>query len=287
MIFAALVAPLILFRDDSWSQPNKPYRIAGNIYQVGTKGIGVYLVASPKGHILLDASTKEGASVVENNIRTLGFKLKDIKYLIESHAHYDHVGGMAKLKDDTGAKLVAMEGDRFALEHGVLDSDHEETIPNFPPVKVDRIIHDGAVLELGGNKLKAIATPGHTKGDTTWTMVVRDRRVRGGKPLRVLFYASTTVAGNQLIGNKKYPNIVQDYRKSLARLKTMKVDIFLANHPEFADLAKKRQLQLEGKLDAFVKPKEFTAFIRDSAAAFEETLASQRKKQRSSQAPKN
>jgi metallo-beta-lactamase class B len=280
MVLAALLSHLFLAKNETWSQPNKPYRIAGNIYQVGTKGIGVYLVTSSKGHILLDAATEKGAEVVEANIKSLGFKLSDIKFLIESHAHYDHVGGMARLKSVTGAKLVAMAGDKFALEHGTMDSDHEDKLPGFKPVKVDRLIVDGGTLQLGEIKLTAHATSGHTKGDTSWTMVVRDPKIQKGKPLRVIFYGSTSVAGNQLIGNKKYPNIVRDYRRTFAFLKTLKADIFLANHPEFADLAEKRTAQLAGKVDAFVKPGEFAAFVKDSAESFEETLAEQRKKNR-------
>lgn len=278
MVSPLFAATLLFAQNEAWSQPNKPYRIAGNIYQVGTKGIGVYLITSPKGHILLDAATEKGAEVVEANIRTLGFKLTDIKFLIETHAHFDHVGGLARLKANTGAKLIAMAGDKFALEHGVLDSDHDDKFPSFKPVKVDRVIRDGGTVELGVNKLTAISTPGHTKGDTSWMMVVRDPKIQKGKPLNVFFYGSTSVAGNHLIKNKKYPNILRDYRKTFARLKTFKVDIFLANHPEFADLAEKREAQLAGKVDAFVKPGEFAAFVKDSAVAFEETLAEQRNK---------
>ncbi len=278
MIATLLVAPILLARDEAWSQPNKPYRIVANIYQVGTKGIGCYLITSPKGHILLDAATEQGAKVVEENIKSLGFKLKDVKYLIETHAHFDHVGGLAKLKADTGATMVAMEADKFALEHGIHDSDQDYQAPEFPPVKVDRIIRDREVLSLGRNALTANATPGHTKGDTTWTMTVRDPKIKKGKPLKVLFYASTTVAGNLLFSNKKYPQIVSDFRKTFARLKPMKVDVFLANHPEFADIAEKRKAQIRGKVDAFVKPGEFNSFIRESEQAFESKLAEHRKK---------
>lgn len=276
MVSAVIAASLLLFQNEEWSQPNNPYRIVGNIYQVGTKGIGVYLITSHKGHILLDSATDKGAKVVMANIATLGFKLKDIKYLIETHAHYDHVGGMARLKAATGAKLVAMVGDKFALENGVLDSENEDRIPGFKPVKVDRLIRDGGTLALGGTKLTAIATPGHTKGDTSWMTVVRDPKIENGKPLHVIFYGSTSVAGNVLVNNKKYPGIVRDYRNSFNRLKALKVDVFLVNHPEFADLAEKREAQIAGKADAFVKPDEFIAFVKESAASFEENLAKQK-----------
>jgi metallo-beta-lactamase class B len=276
MVLPVLIAHFLMPKDESWSEPNKPYRVAGNIYQVGTKGIGVYLITSPKGHIVLDSSTKKGADVVEANIRTLGFKLSDVKFLIETHAHFDHVGGTAQLKANSRAKLVAMAGDRFALENGVHDGENEYTPEPFPPVKVDSIISDGGTLELGGIKLTAHATPGHTKGDTSWTMVIRDPKIQNGKALRVIFYGSTTVAGNRLVGNKTYPNIVRDYRKSFAKLRTLNADIFLVNHPFFADLAEKRKAQIAGKVDAFVVPNEFASFVKESAVDFEEALAKQR-----------
>ncbi len=273
-LFGALLATsavAVFAQSESWSEPRAPYNVAGNIYYVGTKGIGVYLINTPKGAILLDGATEKGADVIAANIKALGFKLSDVKYLIETHAHYDHVGGTAKLKNATGAVLIASAGDRRALETGRHDGENSAGIGTFPAVKVDRIIADGGKISLGGTTLTAHITPGHSRGCTSWTMTVNDK----GAPRNVLFFGSTTVAGNILVGNKVYPGIVQDYRKSFAKLKAMKADILLTNHPEFADLDEKRDAQIAGKADAFVDASALPALIKELEAAFNTELARQ------------
>jgi metallo-beta-lactamase class B len=273
-LFGALLgtsAVAVFAQSESWSEARAPYHVAGNIYYVGTKGIGVYLINTPKGAILLDSATEKGADVIAANIKALGFKLSDVKYLIETHAHYDHVGGTAKLKKATGALLIASAGDRRALETGRHDGENSSGIGTFAPVKVDRIIGDGGKISLGGTTLTAHMTPGHSRGCTSWTMTINDL----GKPRKVLFFGSTTVAGNILVGNKIYPGIVNDYRRSFAMLKAMKADIFLTNHPEFADLDEKREAQIAGKADAFVDANALPAFVKASEAAFEEERARQ------------
>jgi metallo-beta-lactamase class B len=267
----ALSAAAVFAQSASWSEPRAPYRVAGNVYYVGTKGIGVYLISTPKGAILLDGATEKGADVVAANIKALGFKLSDVKYLIETHAHFDHVGGTAMLKKATGAVVIASAEDRRALETGRHDGENEYGIGTFPAVKVDRIIKDGGKISLGGTTLTAHITPGHSRGCTSWTMTINDQ----GKPRKVLFYGSTTTAGNILVGNKVYPEIVSDYRKSFAKLKAMKADIFLTNHPEFADLDAKHSAQLAGKADAFVDAGALPAFIKASEADFDAELARQ------------
>lgn len=273
LLAAALLPTLTYAGEVEWNTPHKPYHIAGNIYFVGTQGIGVYLITTPQGHILLDSGTDEGARLVEANIQALGFRLADVKYLIETHAHVDHIGGMARLKRDTGAIFIAAEGDRHALESGAHDIDNIYGGWSFPPVKVDRTIADGGTLTLDGITLTAHLTPGHTRGDTTWTMDVNDK----GVVRHVLFYASTTVAGNILVNNRSYPGIVADYRLSFQRLKGLKADILLANHPEFADLEVRYQAQLKGKADAFVDPQAFPKLIARSEADFDAELKRQSK----------
>jgi metallo-beta-lactamase class B len=273
-LFGALLATsavAVFAQSASWSEARAPYRVAGNIYYVGTKGIGVYLINTPKGAILLDGATEAGSDVVAANIKALGFKLTDVKYLIETHAHFDHVGGTAKLKAATGAQMIASAGDRRALESGRHDGETNYGVATFPAVKVDRVIADGGKVSLGGTTLTAHLTPGHSRGCTSWSMTINDK----GKPRKVLFFGSTTVAGNILVGNKIYPGIVSDYRKSFAKLKAMKADIFLTNHPEFADLDEKREAQLAGKADAFVDPSALPAFVKESEAAFDTELARQ------------
>ncbi|MBW8734485.1 MAG: subclass B3 metallo-beta-lactamase, partial [Asticcacaulis sp.] len=232
--------------------PHAPYRIAEDIYYVGTQGIGVYLIETGQGLIAIDSGTKDGVKQVEANIQALGFTLKDVRYLLETHAHWDHVGGMAQLKKDTGAQFVASGGDRFGLEHGVHVGENTSGPASFAPVAVDRVLNDGDnKVKLGGVTLTAVATPGHTRGDTTWTM---DSKI-AGRRVHVVFFGSATVAGNVLVGNNAYPNIVGDYEKTFATLKKMKADVLLTNHPEMADMETRYQKLKAGKADAFVDPK--------------------------------
>ncbi|ESQ93563.1 hypothetical protein ABAC460_00405 [Asticcacaulis sp. AC460] len=273
LIFAS---PALADGDASWSAPHEPYRIVDNIWYVGTEGVGVYLITTDEGHFLVDAATEEGAAVVEDNIKKLGFDLKDIKYIVETHAHYDHVGGLAKLKADTGAELVASVADRSALEAGNHEGDNTNGPATFPAVKVDRIVGEGGTITLADTTLMARMTPGHTKGATTWTLTALD----SGQPRRVAFASSVTVAGNVLVDNVAYPHIVRDYRITFDRLDTIPVDIFLPSHPVFADLEAKYQKQKtikypEDKAQPFVDPTEFPKFVAQSRADFEAELARQ------------
>ena len=226
---APQTAPASIPSPPAWTQPTAPFRIAGNIYYVGTKGLAAYLIVTPKGLILLDATMEANVPGIEANIKALGFKVSDVKILLNSHAHFDHAGGLALMKRDTGAKLAAMTGDVWALENGKHDSD-QNYVGTFAPVKVDRVLKSGDTVELGGVTLTAIATPGHTKGCTTWLTSVK---VRAGIKA-VVFPCSLTIAGSKLVGNKRYPGIVADFRASFARMAEMKADIVLPAHPELA-----------------------------------------------------
>src|SRR4030095_15706394 len=158
----------------SWNQPVKPFRIAGNLYYVGASDLSSLLIITPQGHILLDSGLVETEPQIQQNVAKLGFRLEDVKVLINTHAHYDHAGGLALLKRLTGATLMASEADAALLAAGGKgDPNFGDTLA-YEPVKVDRILRDGDKVELGGVTLTAHLTPGHTKGNTTWTMTVND-----------------------------------------------------------------------------------------------------------------
>ncbi len=216
----------------SWSQPVAPFHIVGNIYYVGVAGLGAYLFTSPAGLILLDGTLPENAPQIERNIVKLGFRPGDIKILLNSHAHYDHAGALAQLKRDTGAKLLASAGDRPALEKGVHVAESAYGAFTFPPVKVDGVLVDGQPVRLGTISLTPVITPGHTPGCTGWATTVTE----GGRALHVFFPCSATVAGNKLIGNRTYPGIVGDYRRTFRRLRQVRADVILTPHPEWADV---------------------------------------------------
>ena len=271
-----LFANLVFADDPSWSAPHAPFQITDHIYSVGTEGIGVYLITTPEGHILIDASTQRGADVVEANIKSLGFKLTDIKYLLENHAHDDHVGGLAQLKKSTGATLLASKADRYALEHGTHYGDNENGPTKFPAVKVDKIITDGEQIRLGGMSLQTVFTPGHTSGCTSW--LTRD--TSKGVDRSVFFLGSLSVAGNRLVNNKVDPQIVADYRKSFARAKAIQADILLIGHPPFIHLDEKYRAQQNGKQDAFIDPQLLPKFVAEFEAGFEEELKKQQAQQK-------
>lgn len=253
-----------------WVERIEPFRIYDNIYFVGTRGLASFLIVTSEGHFLIDGGLPENAPAIAENIGSLGFKVGDVKYLLNSHAHFDHSGGLAALKKMSGATMVSSEGDKWALETGLVPGSEEDTTYAAPPVKVDRTIGDNESLSLGGVSLTAHLTPGHTKGCTSWTMNA------GGK--EALFFCSATVAANRLAGPPQYDGIVEDYRATFAKTKDWRPDIFLANHPGFFSMEEKRTRQLEGVEQAFVDPNGFQIMIEKLEAAFEKSLAEQTSK---------
>jgi metallo-beta-lactamase class B len=253
----------------AWTRPTEPFKIMDNIYYVGTEGLASYLIVSDSGSILLDGTLAENAVHIENNIRALGFALKDVKIILNSHAHFDHAAGIARLKADTGARVMAMEADRSALENGRQEGDTSYGGARFPAVKVDRALADGDTVDLGSVKMVAIATPGHTKGCTTWSTMATD----DGSARRVLFPCSITVAGNILVGNKSYPGIVDDFRRSFDRLASIDADVVLTAHPEFADIFERKVRKEAGEKDAFLDRRLLPRMVEKSRVAFEKELA--------------
>ncbi|WP_340646161.1 subclass B3 metallo-beta-lactamase [Phenylobacterium sp.] len=265
--FSLTAAPA--FAQANWAQPAEPYRIIDNTYSVGSAGLTALLIVTPKGAVLLDVGLPQNAALVEANIVKLGFKLSDVKILLTSHGHFDHAGGLAKLKADTGAAMIALEGDRYALEKGVYPGSEANTAMNFPPVKVDRVVKDGGVVELGGLKLTAHLTPGHTEGCTTWTWPVKDR---DGSAHTALYFCSASVAANSLVP-EQYPGIVADYRLTFATARAIPGDVFLAPHSEFFDApAKQARLGKPGP-NPFIDRAGYLKVIDAQQKGFEASLA--------------
>lgn len=266
---------------EAWNRPSEPFHIIGNIHYVGTAGLAVYLITTPAGHILLDGALAESAPQIQRNIEKLGFQVRDIKILLNSHAHYDHSGGLAELKRASGARLFASAGDRSALEHGFyLGSESDHSLDSVP-VKVDRVVADGERVRLGGTVLTANLTPGHTRGCTSWSMTVEHEH----KKKHVLFFCSASVAANRLVGPPQYPGIVADYRRTFARAKKLAVDVFLAPHPEFFQLAQKRE-RIGAGPNPFIVPGEFHTFIDKAEADFRAQLEQQQQRSAAATPPK-
>lgn len=249
----------------AWTRATAPYRVLGPIDYVGTEGLSAYLIRTPAGAILLDAPMEENVERLKASIAARGVRLSDVKLILLSHAHFDHAGGLAAMKRATGARLVVGAGDRAAVEAGVPPGETSYGVIRFPAAKVDLAARDGAKVALGGVTLSAVATPGHTPGCTSWRMRVVDK----GRPLTVLFACSTTVAGNKLVGNARYPAIVRDFRRSFDRLGATRVDVVLPFHPETTDLAARVR---EGRL---VDPALLPRLVRESRAAFAAELTKQ------------
>ena len=255
----------------AWNTPTEPFTVIGNIHYVGTNGLASYLITTPAGHFLVDTALSEANPQIKANIAKLGFKVADIKYLLNTHAHFDHTGGLAELKKETGAKLVAGARDRPLLEGGYYPGQESVQDLKFAPVKVDRAVSNGDTVTLGGVTLTAHATPGHSPGCTSWSLKVKD----AANTHSALIFCSATVALNALVFAPTYPGIVEDYKKTFAWAKKAKTDVFLAPHPEMFGLAEKRSKIAEGAPNPFVDAAAFGTYIAGLEKAFEEALAKQ------------
>jgi len=254
------------------NQPVKPFRIIGNIYYVGASDVTSFLIVTPQGHILLDSGFVETVPQIEQNVVQLGFKLADVKVLINSHAHFDHAGGLAQLKKLTGAKLMTSEADAQLLAAGGKGDFGFGDKFAYEPVKADRILRDGDTIKLGDVTMVAHLTPGHTKGCTSWTMKVHD----GGKDYAVVFVGSTTVPGYKLVDNKDYPTIADDYARTFRVLQSLPCDVFLASHGSFFSLDQKSKLLAEGKQpNPFIDPHGYQEFLKDTESDFKTKLNAQ------------
>jgi metallo-beta-lactamase class B len=279
---AQTVSDLIAKFRVKWNAPSEPFKIIDNVYYVGTAGLSSFLITSPGGHVLIDTGLPEATPLIKANIDKLGFKLTDIKYLLNTHAHFDHTGGLAELKKDTGAQMVASAADKPLLEAGTYPGREEEAVLKFPPVKVDRIVSHGEKITIpdpvGKGRAKrdltlvAHMTPGHSPGCTTWTTVAREKKWNH----TVVVFCSATVALNKLVGDVTYPGIVEDYKKTFDTASGIIADVFLTPHPEDFKMEDKRPNIGKYDVNPFIKAGEYHAFLRDARKAFEEGLAKQK-----------
>jgi metallo-beta-lactamase class B len=254
-----------------WTLPFEPRKIIGNVYYVGSNLISSFLIVTPAGNILLDTGPAEMLPQVTANIEKLGFKPEDVKILVNSHAHFDHCGGFAEFKRRTGAEVVASKLDGELMERGGKRDFFWGDDLAYEPVKPDRIVGDGDQVELGGVSLTAHLTPGHTKGCTSWSMRTND----GGKDYDVLFVCGLTTSLYKLTNNSEYPDIVQDERATLQKLRGMHADVMLASHAFYFDLAGKAARQKRGAPNPFVDPGELARHVSEMEKDFEQALQAQ------------
>jgi metallo-beta-lactamase class B len=263
---------------ESWNAPFKPLRIIGDVYYVGPSGISSFLITTPKGHIVLDTGFETTVPRIRESVEKLGFRMADIKIILNSHAHCDHAGGHAAMQQLTGAKIMMSEADAALLASGGTNdfTPFSRDMIGYPPAKADRLLRDGDKVELGGTTLTCHLTPGHTKGCTTWTIKVSEK----GKTYHVLFFGSTSVlTGVPLLNNEKYPNIAEDLAETYGKLKALPCDIFLAPHAGFFGLKEKAaKLEHGAKENPFVDAREFSNFITKAEEKFQTQLESERSK---------
>lgn len=221
-----------------WSRDYRPFRIAGNLYYVGTYDLACYLITTPQGHILINTGLAASAPMIRKHVETLGFRFSDIKILLATHAHYDHVGAMAQIKKMTGAKLMVNEKEAAVLADGG-NSDYAMGGKGrlFEPVKADRLLHGHDTINLGGMQIIALCHPGHTKGATSFLFDVTDQN----RTYRVLIANMPSVIVPKLSGVTGYPGIIKDYAYTIDALKELKFDIWLSSHASQFDLHAKHR----------------------------------------------
>ncbi len=261
---------------DGWRAPVPPRHLVGNIYYVGAIGVSSYLITTSDGHILIDTGFEDTVPIIQHSVEQLGFRLADVKIILSSHAHIDHVGGHAQMKKLTGAQIAESAADGRTLESGGADDYIQwpkDTIL-YTPVKVDRIVADGEQVTLGGVTLTAHLTPGHTRGATTWTMEVAE----GGVTRHVVFFSSASInPGTHLLNNPLYPEFVRDFEATIEKLKALPCDIFFAPHGgQFAMAEKFARLERGEKENPFVDPAGWKKLVTEAERALRDQLAVER-----------
>lgn len=267
-----------------WTTPFPPFHIAGNLYYVGSQDLASYLIVTPAGDILINSNLESSPPLIRASIEKLGFRFADIKILLISHAHYDHCAGSARILQLTHAKYEVMAPDVPVVQSGGradFQYGHDPTML-YPPAHVDRVLHDGDTVSLGGTVLTAHLTAGHTKGTTTWTLDETEfgpsgsPGAEGTRTLHVVIVGSPNVnPGYKLVANPAYPHIAADYEHQFAVLRKLPCDIFLGAHGGYFDLLTKYALWQKGDYNAFIDPAGYQAYIADREQAFKTELSRQ------------
>jgi metallo-beta-lactamase class B len=262
----ALCATAFAQTNPAWQRPFPPYKIAGNLYYVGTEDLACFLFVTPAGDILVNTGLADSTALIRESFRKLGFRVEDVKILVTMQAHYDHVAAMNEIRKITGAKVYITEPDAPVLEDGGKSDPFFGPEFRFAPVKVDRRLKDGDVVSLGGTELKVILTPGHTRGSVSYSTSMMDQ----GQQRNVLLANINTVV-MPLVGNRKYPQIAEDYERAYATQRQLAPDIWVSAHAAQYDMAKKV------KAGSFVDPEGYKQAVEHYYSLFRETLEKERK----------
>lgn len=267
LLLIVLATPALLPADE----PFPPHKVISNVYYVGSKDLATYLITSDEGHALINSGFEETVPLIRDAVEKLGFKLTDVKYLLASHAHSDHVAGHAALKKLTGAKVLVMRGDADVIRSGGVGQ-YLYADSRWPACEVDRVLDDGDEVKLGSTTLVARRTPGHTRGCTTWTWQAEE----GDKKYDVVVIGSPNVnPGYKLVGNKDYPEIANDFAQTFKLLKSFPCDIFLGAHGEYYGMAAKYE-RIKEKENPFVDPRGYKEYVELKDKAYQKTLSQQK-----------
>ncbi len=247
------------------------HRVVGNVYYVGSKALATYLITTPDGHILINSGFEETVPLIRASVESLGFKMRDVKIILASHAHSDHVAGHALLKELTGAKVFVMRGDDGVIASGGKGQYLYED-SRWKECEVDRVLKDRDEVKLGGTTLVARLTPGHTRGCTTWVW----SETEGDKKLNVVVIGSPNVnPGYRLVDNKEYPEIAADFTKTFDVLKSLECDIFLGAHGDYYGMLAKYEHLKDAKHNPFHDRDGYREYVELKQKAFQKTLAEQ------------
>jgi metallo-beta-lactamase class B len=274
-IETVLPTPLRADLDPDWTTPMPPFRIAGNLHYVGSRDLASYLLTTSAGHILINSNLTSSPPQIRASVEKLGFRWKEVKILLISHAHYDHCAGSAQILRETGAKYMVMDGDVPVVESGGKTDFQYGSRAEFlyPAAKVDRVLHDRDRVSLGDVSLIARKTAGHTKGCTTWTMSLPDS---GKLNIAVIVGSPNVNPGYNLIHDPKYPQMAADYAAGFRTLKSLPCDLFLGAHGGYFDLLAKYPELKTASTNPFLDPTGYQSYVVERQQAFEKELAKQR-----------
>lgn len=259
---------------EEWSRPFPAHRVIGNLYAVGTYDLGVFLVTSEDGHILINTGLEDSTSLIRESIESLGFRLEDVKILLAMQAHWDHTAALAEIKEFTGAQMWATAGDAQVLEDGGFSDPHFGGRESFRPVRVNKIISDGEVIELGQTRLTVLETPGHTAGSASYTMLVRE----DGREYRVAIANMGTInPGKQLVVDPTYPGVAEDFAETFRKQKALNIDVWVAAHGGQYGLHDKYEAGQDYSPETFVDPEGFLAAVERLETLYEAQVAAERR----------
>jgi metallo-beta-lactamase class B len=260
-----------------WTREQAPLRIYGNTYYVGTRGLSSVLVTSDEGHVLIDGTLPENAKLIVANIRALGFRVEDVKLIMNSHAHSDHAGGIAELQRLTGATVAASDRGAAAMKRGRggQDDPQFEHGDAFPPIKNVRIVRDRHVLKVGGIEITVQYTPGHTPGGTSWTW----QSCEGERCLNMVYGDSLTAVSDnsfKFTGDPRYPTALQDLTRSIERIESLPCDILITAHPDFAGLWQRVERREKGDANALADPQACERYAEAGRVRLNERVSHER-----------